>query len=238
MKKIITPLLLSLCFLFSNTINAQLCTDIPIALVGTPFDFIASDVISYGDSMLIFELKNQHPTQFFAYPQAKLVALTPLPPGMSLAPVNLDWMVFASAWNVDSVALVRIYYNVEEPITENYIVTMQIWVNNLSPVTDSCYFLKDYGVNLNPTPMAVNTLESQKLHIFPNPIAANQPITIQNIQSLNLQQFTITNLVGELIKSGTIQNNTIPTTDLNKGFYLLTILVDNGFKQTFKILID
>lgn len=238
MKKIITPLLFSLFYLFSNNLTAQLCNDIPISLVGAPFNLVASDVISYGDSMLTFELKNQHPTQFFAYPQAKLVALAPLPPGMSLATVNLDWMVFASAWNVDSVALVRIYYNVEEPITENFTVPMQIWVNNLSPVTDSCYFSKNYVVNLNPTPMAVNTLESQTLHIFPNPIAANQPISIQNNQSLNLQQFTITNLVGELIKSGTIQNNTIPTTDLNKGFYLLTILVDNGFKQTFKILID
>ena len=238
MKKIITPLLFSLFYLFSSNISAQLCNDIPISLVGESFNFEASDFISYGDSMISFELINQHATSFFAYPQAKLIPITALPDGMSLATVNLDWMVFASAWNIDSIALVRIYYDVAMPVPANYTVTFQLWLNNLSPVIDSCYFTDNYVVNLNPTANAVMDIRANNITIFPNPVAQGQSITIQSDEMFDVKTYTIYNLVGATITSGIIQHNQLPLNGIPQGLYVLNI-TDNSLKNTnFKLIIE
>lgn len=238
MKKIITPLLISLFYFYSNQTSAQFCNDIPITVIGDQFNFEASDFISYGDSMISFELINQHATSFFAYPQAKLIPITALPDGMTLATVNLDWMVFASAWNIDSIALVRIYYDVAIPVPANYTVTFQLWLNNLSPVTDSCYFTNNYVVNLNPTANAVMDIRDKNLQIFPNPVAQGQFLTIQSENNADMLEYTIHNLVGATISSGVIQNNRISLNGIPKGFYTITIGDKTSNTTTFKLIIE
>lgn len=113
------------------------------------------------NSMITFTISNTHPKQAFAYPLAKLVPLTPLPSGMSLAPNSNPWSVFASWWNTGITMPVHIFYNITSPIPVNYSVIFELWVSNLIPLPiDSCYFTRTFSLNLNPPTLSVNEFEN------------------------------------------------------------------------------
>lgn len=222
MNMIKNILFLSLFNIVSYTTSvAQMCNDIPITLVDEVFIFEATDVISYGDSMISFKLVNDHATDYFAYPQAKLVPITALPTGMALATVNLDWMVFESAWTVGDTADVHLYYDVNTPVPVNYMVTFQLWLNNLTPVTDSCYFMNNYVVNLRPELTGITNADDVKTTIFPNPVNSGQDVFLSSNSTKIPGSYTITNLTGEVVKIGEIKNGAISTKDVLPGMYLL-----------------
>lgn len=217
------------CSFLNKNVHAQLCNDIPIVVVDNQFILESTDVISYGDSMITFQLTNNHATDYFAYPQAKLIPITPLPAGMSLAPVNLNWMVFASAWNIGVTVPVHIYYDVTESIPVNYEVTFQLWVNNLIPVTDSCYFENNYVVNLNPETNAIQNIgNTTNVQVYPNPISAGDWIRFDASTSTPQKTtYILYNLIGDIIASGSTNTNSIATTGITNGYYFLQLQQEN-----------
>ena len=123
-------------------------------------------------------------------------------------------------------------------VPANYTVTFQLWLNNLSPVIDSCYFTDNYMVNLNPTANAVMDIRANNITIFPNPVAQGQSITIQSDEMFDVKTYTIYNLVGATITSGIIQHNQLPLNGIPQGLYVLNI-TDNSLKNTnFKLIIE
>lgn len=218
------------CTLLNKNVHAQLCNDIPIVVVDNQFTFEATDVISYGDSMISFQLTNNHATDFFAYPQAKLIPITPLPSGMTLAGVNLDWMVFASAWLVGATEPVKIYYDVTETVPVNYEVTFQLWLNNLSPVTDSCYFENNYIVNLNPETNPIQNIgNTTTVHVYPNPISAGDRICFDaGTSNPKKTTYILYNMVGDIIVSGTTNTNSFSTNGITNGYYFLQLNQENN----------
>jgi hypothetical protein len=237
MKKNFTPLLFGIIILTTH-VQAQTCESLPIEFVSGSMRFEATDVESYGDSMISFELVNRHATDFFAYPQAKLIPTTPLPAGMELATVNLDWMVFASAWNIDTTVSVHIYYDVATAIPANYTVTFRLWLNNLIPVTDSCYFDELYTVNLNPVANAITDLSAiPTFTIYPNPSQAG--VVAVELMHNNKGNFeaTIVDLTGRVI-SQTISSGLISTENLSSGIYYLHLQQNGVHLGTSTLLIQ
>ena len=152
-------LILIICICISRNMQAQnsFCSSIPISYSMDSVVFTTANPASFGDSMITFAITNDHLTQGFAYPLAKLEPLTTLPAGMTLSSFNTPWSVFASAWNPGVTMPVFIFYNIATPIPPDYTVTFQLWVSNLSPViNDSCYFDSTFTINLNPSTTPVN----------------------------------------------------------------------------------
>lgn len=125
-----------------------ICDSLPIACDPASVVFTGTD-LSFGDSVLTVNVINTSTTPM-AYPQLKLVPITPLPPGMVM---NTDWSVFASSWNPGETAAAEFYFDVAQPIPPDAEVTFALWATNLTPllVDDSCRFLQDLTVNLAPT---------------------------------------------------------------------------------------
>ena len=126
---------------------------LPIAYDPASVVFTGTDM-SFGDSVLTVNVINTSATPM-AYPQLKLVPITPLPPGMVM---NTAWSVFASSWNPGETATAEIYFDVAQPIPPDAEVTFAVWATNLTPllVDDSCRFLQDLTVNLNPNVQALD----------------------------------------------------------------------------------
>lgn len=140
--------------------QANDCSNIPLSF-NTPV-FTTAVPLSFGDSMITFTITNNHPTQGFAYPLAKLVPLNSLPAGMTPANNNNPWSVFASSWNPGITMPVYYYYDLTLPIPVNYTVTFQLWISNLSPViSDSCLFSNTFTMNLNPATATAHADENE-----------------------------------------------------------------------------
>jgi hypothetical protein len=105
--------------------------------------------LSFGDSVIIVPVTNMSFADM-AYPQLKLVPLTPLPPGMVQ---NTHWDTFASSWNAGMTMPANCFFDVAVPIPVDYSVTFELWANNLTPLLtgDSCRFDQQLIVNLNPS---------------------------------------------------------------------------------------
>lgn len=234
MKKIL--ILLLSCFIFLCKTKAQLCTDIPIAFSSDSIYFMSGD--GFGDSMFVFTMLNEHPTQGFAYPQAKLEPVTPLPSGMSLNSINDPWAVYASSWNPGQYSPVHIYYDVDEAIPEDYTVTFKLWINNLAPITDSCFFDDVITINLNPSEITgLNNMGNSAISIYPNPVLNGQ-FTISENTGVDRLWFSIFDLQGKPLKQGSIyKNEIISTTELSSGIYFIQIQSGETF-QTQKLVIE
>lgn len=223
MKKI-----LSLLFLANSCIltYGQVCTDIPISYSADSLYFTTSD--GSGDSMFTFNILNEHPTQGFAYPQAKLEPLTPLPDGMTVNSINDPWVVFASSWNPGQHAPVHIYYNVTMPIPVNYAVTFRLWINNLTPVTDSCYFDDDIFIVLHPEAiLSAADADLPSINIFPNPVTGGT-LHIQHglPGSVPIQLLDVT---GQVVLLGTIVDDAaVSINHISNGIYLLNVFTPDG----------
>lgn len=150
MKSVLFSLLvlLSPCIL-----SAQNYCDTVFHLVPGSARFEAS-LFSGGDSVLSVDLSNISAAQSMAYPTAKIVALTALPAGMTLATSSVSFnTVFASAYNPGDTMPVLFYYTVSQPIPADYMVWFRMYADadNSSGVIDSCLVPDSFQVNLNPS---------------------------------------------------------------------------------------
>ena len=138
-------------FLFSS-LYAQTYCDSVFQVVPGSIEFKVSQ-FSGGDSMLQLSLANISSAQSLAYPTAKIVMLSSLPPGMTLANSSLGFnTVFASSYNPLDTNPVYFYFNVTQAIPDNYTVWFQLWVDgdNSATAIDSCIALDSFLVNLKP----------------------------------------------------------------------------------------
>ncbi|MEP7170185.1 MAG: T9SS type A sorting domain-containing protein [Bacteroidota bacterium] len=223
-------LFLLLMFVFNGTLKIQaqftLCNSIPLNYGN--MSFTTAVPASFGDSMITFLISNNHPSQGFAYPLAKLVPLNPLPSGISLTSGSAGWNVFASSWNPGDTMPVNIYYNVTLPIPLNYTVTFQLWVSNLLPVlNDSCYFNNTFTINLNPAAMSINTpVENLTYSIYPFPaqhhLYINRNLPFSNPVIISLYNATGNKVIEEVLPTGTFQK-ILDVGWLSKGFYFLVL---------------
>lgn len=110
------------------------------------------------------------------------------------------------------------------------------WIVNASPIvgnTTETYILTvdqniSVSVEFEPS-VGVNNELSSTISVYPNP--ATNYLTIKNLD--NETNFTITNITGQLIKSGITINNSIVISDLPEGIYNLSIEQSN---TTIKIV--
>lgn len=160
-----TPLLLAL---FTSHARAQVvCDTLPIAYYPVSITFTTAD-LSFGDSVLVVEMTNSSTTSM-AYPQIKLVPLTPLPSGMVM---NTGWSVFASSWNPGQMMPASVFFDVSQPIPEDFTVTFQVWATNLTPLLtdDSCVFDLPFTINLNPSGTGIGGgAERPSIEVWPIP---------------------------------------------------------------------
>lgn len=138
-------------FLFSSLFAQTYCDSVFHVVPGS-IEFKVSQ-FSGGDSMLQLSLANISSAQSLAYPTAKIVMLSSLPPGMTLSNSSLSFnTVFASSYNPLDTSPVSFYFNVTQAIPDNYTVWFQLWVDgdNSATVIDSCIALDSILVNLKP----------------------------------------------------------------------------------------
>ncbi len=243
MKKIIVIILLGIIIHPNAKTQIVACGEIPLHYTTDSMRFSVADPISFGDSMITFQITNLHATQGFAYPLAKLVPVTPLPDGMSLSVNNLPWSVFASSWNPGETRPVYIFYEVEESIPLDYEVTFEVWVSNLSPlIIDSCYFEETFTINLNPSTTAINTAElNNNLSLFPNPADNFFQLNWEN-QLTEDNQIKIFNSLGTTILETTaisgINSFGMDIKNLPSGIYFISISELNKKRQLLKLLVE
>jgi Secretion system C-terminal sorting domain len=231
MKRII--ILLNLLWFLPNT-HAQFvtCESMPLTLT-SGFDFTTSG--SFGDSMITFQISNASGTNF-AYPQVKLVPLTPLPSGMSLHTINPDWAVFASSWNMGDSTQVEIYYDINSAIAPNYTVDFLLYATNFMPLSiDSCVFTDTIRINLNPIGTAsLNPIDDIQWQLFPNP--ATDFISVQFDTDAAENWMDIYTMQGELLRSIFIQSSLqLDVSSLPNGMYVIR---NRGGMGTQKLLIQ
>lgn len=93
------------------------------------------------------------------------------------------------------------------------------------------------NINVDPdvTITMVPTLERSRkydLHLYPNPAGEN--LILKSDQQLPFTRFAISNLSGQLLKSGALLENEIAVSDLPQGVYLLILWNQNGEKHGLK----
>lgn len=152
--------LILLTFFFALVLKAQttFCDTVFQIVPGSP-RFMASQ-FSGGDSMLQVSLVNISSAQSMAYPTAKIIHLSPLPPGMTLSINSISFnTVFASSYVPGDTAQVSFYYQVTQPIPLNYSVWFELWADgdNQGSDIDSCIVRDSFQVNLNPGPTQSDT---------------------------------------------------------------------------------
>jgi hypothetical protein len=152
----------------ASPLSAQIvCDTLPIAFDPASAVFTTS-TMSFGDSVLTVNVINTSTTPM-AYPQLKLVPITPLPPGMVL---NTDWSVFASSWNPGETTTAEFYFDVAQPLPPDAEVTFAVWAANLTPllIDDPCRFGQDLSFNLNPATQGLGEVGSWSvLRVHPQP---------------------------------------------------------------------
>jgi hypothetical protein len=151
-------------FFFSSQLFAQTYCDSVFQVVPGSVRFYDSQ-FSGGDSVLQLSLVNISAGQSLAYPTAKFIPLTPLPPGMTLSLASVSFnTVFASSYVPGDTSQVSFYFSVSQAIPDNYSVWFQLWADgdNSSTLIDSCQVQDSFLVNLKPVnPLSVsNQLEA------------------------------------------------------------------------------
>lgn len=208
-----------------------LCDTMDIVHVDAGIRFEDGISTSY-DSDIVVPIFNNTGTNF-AYPQAKLLNTTPLPPGMSLYTTN--WQVFASAWNTGDTGWAHIGYHVTTAISANYTVKFNLLLTNFAPLSvDSCIFSDTLTINLRPVgTSAVNTVVSGKtqMSIYPNP--ATDIVYVDNVQAGTV--IDISSVTGGCLRRVVTQKTSarIDIADLPPGIYIVT---ETGSSNTRKLI--
>lgn len=213
-------LLLLFQFLSFAMVKAQF-----VACESMPLTFIAQDAklqsaFGSADSAIIVPIVNNS-TNSFAYPLARLVEITPLPPGMTYHGGN-HWQVFASSWNFGDTIDAFIEFDVAQPIPANYSVTFKLYVSNFGTLpVDSCLFSNLLIVNLNPVvSMQETAAKTNAWRLSPNP--AIEYFEILWVDAVE-EEMELIDTQGKLIKNYMVasKRNRISVSDLENGIYFL-----------------
>jgi hypothetical protein len=178
-----------------------LCTEIPIQYKNDSVSFGKTNTPGLGDSMMTIPVTNSSDTAFYA-PSAKLVALTPLPGGVSIITGDDGWQPFAVTFKPGQTVDMHFYFKVDSFIPEEYTTTFQLWLSDpIKRAFDSCVFSNSINVNLNPQLVPeVFTVNTDIERIYPIPTAnilhlvfkpeeeANRVLTIRNVDGKMLMQ--------------------------------------------------
>ncbi|HPX07699.1 MAG TPA: choice-of-anchor J domain-containing protein [Tenuifilaceae bacterium] len=85
-------------------------------------------------------------------------------------------------------------------------------------------------VPMNPVGITPNILAS--LEVYPNPF--NHQISVRNAEGVN--RVVITNLIGQVVMDIPLTSETINTSDLGKGVYMITFIAENGERAIRKMI--
>lgn len=213
--------LLSFLFVWSCAAYSQtvLCDTMSIAYVSSGIRFTDA-VISSADSAIVIPLVNNTGTNF-AYPQAKLINVSPLPAGMTLS--SLGWVVFASSWNVGDTASASILYDVSAAVPDNFVVKFNLYVTNFLPLTiDSCVFSDTLSINLKPavgTGLPYSTAASSSFSLYPNPAHTTISFTASGAGSV-VDLYTATGVLLRTVPTNKLQKP-VDISDLPAGMYFV-----------------
>jgi len=156
---------------------------------------------SFGDSVLTVDITNNINTNF-AYPLAKLIPISPLPPGMYLTNASQQWTVFGSSWNTGQTNACPFFFDVTQPIPANYSVTFELYASNFLPLSiDSCVFANTIVVNLNPS-LSLEPVSRHMVNSFsfcPNPAQGEVHVKFQSPTGKN--EIQLFDMAGKLLKS-------------------------------------
>lgn len=219
MRSFILPF--ALLSLHTSQAQSILCDTLPIFYDPVSITFTTGE-IGFGDSVIVVEMTNTSTTDM-AYPQLKLVPLTPLPPGMSQ---NTLWDTFASSWNSGVTMSADCFFDVEQPIPVNYTVTFELWARNLTPllVDDSCVFDAPFTINLNPSFTGIAPPDDrEELRAWPNPADDHLNIGLPFRSERSL--LVLTNVSGAVIREMEVRPGMfmLCMSDLEAGVYSLTL---------------
>ncbi|MBX7181280.1 MAG: T9SS type A sorting domain-containing protein [Bacteroidia bacterium] len=195
------------------------CTDQPFEYFENLITYQSSGGISFGDYYLGIPIKNTTSSNY-AYPQAKLVPITPLPDGLVLNPSGDVWIVFASSWNIDSTSIAQVFFDQTQALAPNASASFELWMKNLSPLTiDSCKFDQTFTFNFNPQPNSVNTIED----FIPYAYFQQESLVIgQNEQVKSLR---ISDVSGKNIS---LSSKSMESISLPAGLYIITFETKGG----------
>jgi hypothetical protein len=221
MRSFILPFVL-LCL---HTSHAQtiLCDTLPIFYDPVSITFTTADQ-AFGDSVIVFELTNTS-TVNMAYPQAKLIPLTPLPPGMVQ---NTEWDTYASSWNTGVTMPANCFFEVTQPIPVNYTVTFEVWARNLTPllVDDSCVFDGPFTVNLNPAGNGIiQRVNERAFRVWPSPAADRLHVAWP--EGSSGARVVLINASGAEVRTIKGSDTEVDVTGLDAGVYAM-MLMSNG----------
>jgi hypothetical protein len=207
------------------------CDTMGITYLATEVKFEGSILGSY-DSAVAIPIVNNTGTNF-AYPQAKLINITPLPSGMTLHESN--WLVFASSWNTGDTATSYIGYDVTLLIPDNFIVKFSLSVTNFAPLAvDSCIFTDTLTINLKPVTVAVSHIskESKGFTFWPDPAIAE----ISICATYDNAELAICSITGKVVKTFTAnrQITRVNISELPAGMYLIREKRTGTIKQLIK----
>jgi hypothetical protein len=214
-------------FLISGLTNvhAQMSCDSVVQYIHSGVIF-EKGIFGGGDSVLMIPLKNVSVAQYYAYPMAKLNVLSPLPAGMSLVTSSSDYVVFASSFNPGDVYPVQFFFQVNQAIPANFLVTLKLYgkFEPGQPVPDTCVFDSSFVVNLNPQGSS-GLLENKKERhgfLFPNPAADYIRLQSKSNEYSPLSTYEIINLEGLIIARGEfIKGKNIDVSFLPPGIYFV-----------------
>lgn len=188
------------------------------------------------DSALSIPITNNSGNNF-AYPLAKMVLITALPPGMTFdATTNSDdWMVFASSWNHGQTEPCFFHFNVATAIPADYMLSFKLRVSNFLPLsTDSCEFADTITVNLNPSGSLIQAHEKESTPVILAPNPAHETTTI--LTKDEVAEITLFDLSGKKIWNQT--GKQLLLIGFQNGIYSCEIQMKNGERVIRKLVIS
>jgi hypothetical protein len=206
------------------------CNLLPIQVIDSEISFEGS-VLSFGDSVLRVPLLNASGLGF-AYPLARLSVIGDLPSGMAFGNNQDAFNVFASAWNPDSIAVAEFYFAVAEPIQPNTQLTFELDITNLAPSSaDTCFFSETFTVNLNPdNTVGMDSPELIGFSAYPNP--CNDKLFLSLNSQDEIHDIALYSITGELLfQQNTLANTELNVSELPRGMYFISALVNDGLVQ-------
>lgn len=173
------------------------CDALPISYDPLGITFGEGEM-SFGDSVITIPITNTSTTDM-AYPQIKLVPLTPLPPGMTQ---NTHWDTFASSWNAGLTMPANCFFDVVQPIPPDYNVTFEVWANNLTPLLtdDSCLFDQAFTINMNPAASGVDEIGGVLMPII-GPLPASHRLSVELPAGMPPGELQLLNELGMMVWS-------------------------------------
>jgi hypothetical protein len=217
----------------SSQAQSILCDTLPIFYDPVSITFTTADM-SFGDSVIVVEMTNTSTTNM-AYPQLKLVPLTPLPPGMSQ---NTEWDTFASSWNTGITMPANCFFDVLQPIPVNYTVTFEVWARNLTPLLDDdpCMFDAPFTINLNPSGNWIAQLGSTAgSRVWPSP--AQDRLHLAWPEGSRDTHVVLTNAVGAEVLRASRPDPVIDVTGLEAGVYAFAFIGNGRVTAQQRIMI-